>query len=139
WGESLPLPAGWCRSAGCHGAAGPGLPACQKPGALGRLPPATQVLSAPALVRAKEGQPASLPGVSAFPARLPDSVSSAPSGTPPEGRQKATNHRALVSRSVVFGDEIEVLKRLYAGDTVVVHPGDDIPEGTVVEAVPLPE
>jgi multidrug efflux pump subunit AcrA (membrane-fusion protein) len=38
-----------------------------------------------------------------------------------------------------FGDEIEVLKGLKAGDTVVVHPGDDIPEGTVVEAVPLPK
>jgi RND family efflux transporter MFP subunit len=38
-----------------------------------------------------------------------------------------------------FGDEIEVLAGLNAGDTVVVHPGDDIPEGTVVKAVPLPK
>jgi RND family efflux transporter MFP subunit len=38
-----------------------------------------------------------------------------------------------------FGDEIEVLTGLGAGDTVVVHPGDDIPEGTVVEPVPLSE
>jgi hypothetical protein len=36
-----------------------------------------------------------------------------------------------------FGDEIEVLTGLDASDTVVVHPGDDIPEGTVVEPVPL--
>jgi RND family efflux transporter MFP subunit len=36
-----------------------------------------------------------------------------------------------------FGDEIEVLTGLSAGETVVVHPGDDIPEGTVVEPVPL--
>jgi RND family efflux transporter MFP subunit len=36
-----------------------------------------------------------------------------------------------------FGDEIEVLTGLNAGDTVVVHPGDEIPEGTVVDAVPL--
>ena len=36
-----------------------------------------------------------------------------------------------------FGDEIEVLAGLNAGDTVVVHPGDDIPEGTVVEPIPL--
>jgi RND family efflux transporter MFP subunit len=36
-----------------------------------------------------------------------------------------------------FGDEIEVLTGLNAGDTVVVHPGDDIPEGTVVEPSPL--
>ena len=34
-----------------------------------------------------------------------------------------------------FGDVIEVLTGLSAGDTVVVHPGDDIPEGTVVEPV----
>jgi RND family efflux transporter MFP subunit len=38
-----------------------------------------------------------------------------------------------------FGDEIEVLSGLSAGDTVVVHPGDDIPEGTAVEPVPLPK
>ena len=31
---------------------------------------------------------------------------------------------------------IEVLTGLSAGETVVVHPGDDIPEGTVVEPVP---
>ncbi len=38
-----------------------------------------------------------------------------------------------------FGDQIEVLAGLNAGDTVVVHPGDDIPEGTVVDPVPLPK
>jgi len=36
-----------------------------------------------------------------------------------------------------FGDTIEVLGGLRPGDTVVVHSGDDIPEGTVVDAVPL--
>src|SRR5204862_170842 len=36
-------------------------------------------------------------------------------------------------------NEIEVLQGLNAGDTVVVHPGDDIPEGTAVEATPLKE
>ncbi len=35
-----------------------------------------------------------------------------------------------------FGDEIEVLTGLEPGDTIVVHPGDDIPEGTVVEPAP---
>jgi RND family efflux transporter MFP subunit len=34
-----------------------------------------------------------------------------------------------------FGNEIEVLTGLQAGDKVVVHPGDDIAEGTVVEPV----
>jgi RND family efflux transporter MFP subunit len=38
-----------------------------------------------------------------------------------------------------FGDEIEVLTGLNAGDTVVVHPGDDIPEGAAVDPVPLPK
>jgi RND family efflux transporter MFP subunit len=36
-----------------------------------------------------------------------------------------------------FGAEIEVLTGVNAGDTVAVHPGDDIPEGTVVEPIPL--
>jgi multidrug efflux pump subunit AcrB len=35
------------------------------------------------------------------------------------------------------GEAIEVLTGLNAGNTVVIHPGDDIPEGTVVEPVPL--
>jgi hypothetical protein len=33
------------------------------------------------------------------------------------------------------GAEVEVLAGLTAGDTVVVHPGDDLPEGTVVDPV----
>jgi predicted RNA binding protein YcfA (HicA-like mRNA interferase family) len=31
-----------------------------------------------------------------------------------------------------------VLSGLKDGEQVVVHPGDDLPEGTVVEVVPLP-
>jgi RND family efflux transporter MFP subunit len=38
-----------------------------------------------------------------------------------------------------FGAEIQVTAGLHAGETIVVHPGDDIPEGTVVEPVPLPK
>jgi RND family efflux transporter MFP subunit len=38
-----------------------------------------------------------------------------------------------------YGSEIEVITGLRAGDTVVVHPGDDIAVGTVVEAVPVPK
>ena len=38
-----------------------------------------------------------------------------------------------------FGAEIEVIAGLHAGDTVVVHPGDDLVEGTTIEAVPLPK
>jgi RND family efflux transporter MFP subunit len=37
-----------------------------------------------------------------------------------------------------FGAEIQVLTGLKEGEQVVVHPGDDLPEGTIVEPVPLP-
>jgi multidrug efflux pump subunit AcrA (membrane-fusion protein) len=45
-----------------------------------------------------------------------------------------------VSRSVVtvgrdHREAVEVLVGLTAGDTVIVHPGDDLPEGTVVDPV----
>jgi multidrug efflux pump subunit AcrA (membrane-fusion protein) len=36
-----------------------------------------------------------------------------------------------------YGAEIEVIAGLKAGETVVVRPGDDLPEGTAVEPVPL--
>jgi RND family efflux transporter MFP subunit len=36
-----------------------------------------------------------------------------------------------------YGAEVEVLSGLKDGEQVVVHPGDDLPEGTVVEPVPL--
>jgi RND family efflux transporter MFP subunit len=38
-----------------------------------------------------------------------------------------------------YGAEVQVVAGLKDGDTVVVHPGDDIPEGTAVEPVPLPK
>jgi RND family efflux transporter MFP subunit len=38
-----------------------------------------------------------------------------------------------------YGADIQVVAGLKDGETVVVHPGDDIPEGTVVEPVPLPK
>jgi RND family efflux transporter MFP subunit len=37
-----------------------------------------------------------------------------------------------------YGAEVQVLSGLKEGEQVVVHPGDDLPEGTVVEPVPLP-
>jgi multidrug efflux pump subunit AcrA (membrane-fusion protein) len=36
-----------------------------------------------------------------------------------------------------YGQEIEVTQGLKVGDTVIVHPGDDLAEGTVVEPVPM--
>ena len=38
-----------------------------------------------------------------------------------------------------FGTEIAVITGINAGETIVVHPGDDLPEGTVVEPVDLPK
>ena len=46
-------------------------------------------------------------------------------------------HYRTVQLGRDFGAEIEVIAGLKAGETVVVHPGDDLPEGTVVEPVPL--
>jgi len=37
-----------------------------------------------------------------------------------------------------FGAEIWIVNGLNEGERVVVHPGDDLPEGTVVEPVPMP-
>ncbi len=37
-----------------------------------------------------------------------------------------------------YGAELEVTVGLAPGETVVVHPGDDLPDGTVIEPVPAP-
>ena len=37
-----------------------------------------------------------------------------------------------------FGSETEVVAGLDAGEIVVVHPGDDLPEGIEIEPVDLP-
>jgi RND family efflux transporter MFP subunit len=36
-----------------------------------------------------------------------------------------------------YGAEVQVLTGLKEGEQVVVHPGDDLPEGVVVEPIPL--
>ena len=46
-------------------------------------------------------------------------------------------HYRAVQLGRDYGAEIEVIAGLSAGETVVVHPGDDLPEGTAVEPVPL--
>jgi RND family efflux transporter MFP subunit len=48
-------------------------------------------------------------------------------------------HYSSVQLGRDYGAEIEVIVGLKAGETVVVHPGDDLPEGTAVEPVPLPK
>jgi RND family efflux transporter MFP subunit len=51
--------------------------------------------------------------------------------------QRRVRYRA-VQLGRDFGAEIAVTAGLNAGETVVVHPGDDLPEGMAVEPVPVP-
>jgi RND family efflux transporter MFP subunit len=48
-------------------------------------------------------------------------------------------HYRTVQLGRDFGAEIEVIAGLKSGERVVVHPGDDLPEGTAVNAVALPK
>jgi RND family efflux transporter MFP subunit len=51
-----------------------------------------------------------------------------------DGQQTVRYREVQLGRD--FGTDIEVLQGLNAGETVVVHPGDDLPEGTAVDPVP---
>jgi RND family efflux transporter MFP subunit len=53
-----------------------------------------------------------------------------------DGQQTVRYRKVQLGRD--FGSEIQVLAGLSAGETVIVHPGDDLPEGTPVEPAPLP-
>ena len=46
-------------------------------------------------------------------------------------------HYRAVELGRDHGAQIEVIAGLKPGETVVVHPGDDLPEGTVVQPVPM--
>jgi RND family efflux transporter MFP subunit len=50
-----------------------------------------------------------------------------------DGQHRVQYRTVQVGRD--YGAEIEVLAGLTAGDTIVVHPGDDVPEGTVADPV----
>src|SRR5262249_11812705 len=50
-----------------------------------------------------------------------------------DGQNRVQYRTVQVGRD--YGAEVEVLAGLTAGDTVVVHPGDDLPEGAVVGPV----
>ena len=51
---------------------------------------------------------------------------------------RAVRYRAIqLGRD--YGAEVEVNVGLRPGETVVVHPGDDLPEATVVDPVPQPQ
>ena len=47
-------------------------------------------------------------------------------------------HYRAVQLGRDFGADIEVIGGLQGGETVAVHPGDALPEGTTVEPVPQP-
>jgi hypothetical protein len=47
-------------------------------------------------------------------------------------------HYRTVQLGRDFGSETEVLVGIDSGETVVVNPRDDLPEGTVVQRVAMP-
>ena len=47
-------------------------------------------------------------------------------------------HYRTVQLGRDYGATVEVLGGLKPGETVAIHPGDDLPDGTVVEPVPTP-
>lgn len=73
-----------------------------------------------------------------FPVMIPSAAVVIRSQSPMVGVVDAG--RAVRYRSVQlgrdYGAEVEVTVGLNPGETVIVHPGDDLPEGTVVEPVP---
>ncbi|MGA2253525.1 MAG: efflux RND transporter periplasmic adaptor subunit [Thermoguttaceae bacterium] len=74
-----------------------------------------------------------------MPVMIPAAALATRSGAPRvavlDGQQRVQYRSVQLGRD--FGAEIAVTTGLKAGDSIVVHPGDDIPQGTVVEAVPL--
>jgi len=75
---------------------------------------------------------------SAMPVMIPAAALATRTGTPRVAvldAQRRVQYRT-VQLGRDFGAEIAVISGLAAGETIVVHPGDDLPEGTVVEPVP---
>jgi RND family efflux transporter MFP subunit len=75
-----------------------------------------------------------------YPMRVPAAALVLGGGAPRVGVLDAQHavHYRTVELGRDYGAEVEVLSGLNDGDTVVVHPGDALPEGTVVEPVALP-
>ncbi len=74
-----------------------------------------------------------------YPMRVPAAALVIGAGAPRVGvldERHAVRYRT-VELGRDYGAEVEVLSGLNDGDTVVVHPGDALPEGTVVEPVAL--
>ena len=74
------------------------------------------------------------------PVMIPAAALATRAGAPRDAildEQKRVRYRT-VQLGRDFGAEIAVIHGLQGGETIVVHPGDDLPEGTAVEAVPQP-
>jgi RND family efflux transporter MFP subunit len=54
-----------------------------------------------------------------------------------DDQQRVQYRTVVVGRD--YGAQVQVLAGITAGDAVVVHPGDDVPEGAVVSPVPQPQ
>jgi hypothetical protein len=75
---------------------------------------------------------------SAMPVMIPAAALATRSGAPRVtvlDAQHRVQYRA-VQLGRDFGAEIAVIGGLTGGELIVVHPGDDLPEGTAVEPVP---
>ena len=77
---------------------------------------------------------------SVFPVMIPSAAvvirSQAPMVGVLDGNHAVHYRKVQLGRD--YGAEVEVSVGLNPGETVVVHPGDDLPEGTIVEPVPQP-
>jgi RND family efflux transporter MFP subunit len=75
-----------------------------------------------------------------LPVRIPTAALVIRTGRPRVGVLDAGQrvHYREVRLGRDYGAEVDVIDGLSAGDRVVVHPGDDIPEGTVVQPVAPP-
>ena len=76
---------------------------------------------------------------SVMPVMIPAAALATRSGAAAGGRpgRPARVQYRTVQLGRDFGAEIEIVDGLKAGETVVIHPGDDIREGTTVEPVPF--
>jgi multidrug efflux pump subunit AcrA (membrane-fusion protein) len=52
-----------------------------------------------------------------------------------DGGQTVRYNKVRLGRD--YGAEVEVVSGLKDGETVIIHPGDDLPEGAAVEPVLL--
>ena len=75
-----------------------------------------------------------------FPVMIPSAAVVIRSQTPTVGVLDGNHavHYRKVQLGRDYGATVEVTAGLNPGETVAVHPGDDLPEGTVVEPVPQP-